>query len=84
MLIIPDGASFEDMVVLKEKANIGDQINKNNIAPIAEANNLKGVIDQTDFYDNENLGQWKVKKRSSQQPDRDFPGCHPRFRIEPG
>lgn len=30
---IPDGASFKDMVALKGKADIGDQINKRIVAP---------------------------------------------------
>jgi type I restriction enzyme M protein len=61
LLIIPEGSSFEDMVALKGKADIGDQINKKIIAPIAEANDLKGVIDQTDFNDDEKLGSGKEK-----------------------
>ncbi|MDR9367322.1 MAG: type I restriction-modification system subunit M [Balneolaceae bacterium] len=61
LLIIPEGSSFEDMVALKGKADIGDQINKKIIAPIAEANDLKGVIDQTDFNDDEKLGSGKDK-----------------------
>ena len=37
-LTIPFGASFADMVALKGKSDIGDQINKKIIAPLAEAN----------------------------------------------
>ncbi|MGN8226732.1 type I restriction-modification system subunit M [Gracilimonas sp. BCB1] len=61
LLIIPEGSSFDDMVKLKGTANIGDDINKKIIAPIAEANDLKGVIDQTDFNDDEKLGTGKEK-----------------------
>lgn len=61
LLIIPEGSSFENMVALKGTADIGDQINKKIIAPIAEANDLKGVIDQTDFNDDEKLGSGKDK-----------------------
>ncbi|MGM0586931.1 MAG: type I restriction-modification system subunit M [Bacteroidota bacterium] len=58
---IPEGSSFEDMVKLKGKQDIGDKINKQIIAPIAEVNDLKGVIDQTDFNDDEKLGTGKEK-----------------------
>ncbi|MEX2345569.1 MAG: type I restriction-modification system subunit M [Balneolaceae bacterium] len=60
-LIIPEGASFKDMVKLKGTSNIGDDINKKIIAPIAEANSLQGVIDHTDFNDEEKLGSGKDK-----------------------
>lgn len=61
LLIIPEDASFEDMVKLKGKQDIGDRINKQIIAPIAEANDLQGVIDQTDFNDDDKLGSGKEK-----------------------
>ena len=32
-ITVPEGASFTDMVALKGKPDIGDQINKNVIAP---------------------------------------------------
>ena len=83
LLIIPDGSSFEDMVALKGKADIGDRINKVIIAPIAEANDLKGVIDQTDFNDDEKLGSGKdkVNRLSNligifQDANLDFGGNH--------
>ena len=37
-IIIPKGASFKDMVALKGKTTIGDDINKKIISPIADAN----------------------------------------------
>src|SRR5436305_11329385 len=37
-ITIPPGASFDDMVALKGKSDIGDQINKRIIAPLAKAN----------------------------------------------
>jgi type I restriction enzyme M protein len=55
---IPDGASFKDMVALKGKPNIGDEINKI-IAKIAEANSLTGTIDVADFNDAAKLGSGK-------------------------
>jgi type I restriction enzyme M protein len=61
LMVIPEGSSFEDMTNLKGKPDIGDRINKEIIAPIAEANNLRGVIDQTDFNDDEKLGSGKEK-----------------------
>jgi type I restriction enzyme M protein len=39
-IILPAGTSFKDMVVLKGKPDIGDQINKKIIAPLANANKL--------------------------------------------
>lgn len=60
-IVIPKGSSFEDMVALKGQADIGDKINKSIIAPLAEANDLRGVIDQTDFNDDEKLGSGKEK-----------------------
>ena len=42
---IPDGASFKDMVALKGKPDIGDQINKKIIGPLASANKLSDMPD---------------------------------------
>lgn len=55
---IPEGGSFKDMVALKGKKDIGDGMNKI-IGKLAEANDLKGVIDVTDFYDPAKLGSGK-------------------------
>lgn len=55
-IIIPEGASFKDMVALKGKPDIGDQINKKIIAPLKEANNLS---DMPDFNDVAKLGDGK-------------------------
>ncbi len=41
---VPEGGSFADMVKLKGDKEIGDKINKI-IGKLAEANDLKGVID---------------------------------------
>ena len=43
---IPEGASFKDMIALKGKTDIGDQINKKIIAPLAGANQS---LNQSDF-----------------------------------
>jgi type I restriction enzyme M protein len=53
---IPKGASFADMVALKGKPDIGDQINKTVIAPLANANKLS---DFPDFNDATKLGSGK-------------------------
>lgn len=50
---IPEGASFADMVALKGKSDIGDQINKKIIQPLMAANNLS---DMPDFNDPSKLG----------------------------
>nr|WP_287411679.1 class I SAM-dependent DNA methyltransferase [Pseudodesulfovibrio sp.] len=53
---IPEGASFADMVALKGKPDIGDQINKKVLAPLANANKLS---DFPDFNDATKLGSGK-------------------------
>ena len=58
MIEVPDGGSFADMVALKGDKEIGDKINKI-IGRLAEANDLKGVIDQADFNDEDKLGKGK-------------------------
>ncbi len=55
-ITIPAGASFSDMVALKGKTDIGDQINKKILAPLALANNLS---DFPDFNDPNKLGSGK-------------------------
>lgn len=59
-LIIPDGYSFKDMVKLKGKTDIGGKINII-ISKIADENQLKGIINQTDFDDDAKLGSGKEK-----------------------
>lgn len=55
-IAIPDGASFADMVALKGTSDIGDQINKKIIGPLANANKLS---DMPDFNDATKLGTGK-------------------------
>lgn len=55
-ITIPEGASFADMVALKGKPDIGDQINKKIIAPLVSANKLS---DMPDFHDATKLGSGK-------------------------
>jgi len=82
MVEIPRGGSFADLVALKGNKEIGDKINKI-IAKLAEANNLKGVIDQTDFNDPAKLGSGKemVDRLSNlvgifDKPELNFKGNH--------
>src|SRR4051812_32989605 len=58
LIEVPEGSSFADMVALKGDKEIGDKINKI-IAKLAEANDLKGVIDVADFNDPDKLGKGK-------------------------
>ncbi|MFT5716913.1 MAG: type I restriction enzyme M protein [Oleiphilaceae bacterium] len=58
MIVVPDGASYDDMVAAKGDKEIGDKINKI-IAALAEENDLKGVIDVADFNDEDKLGKGK-------------------------
>ncbi|MBU2602976.1 MAG: type I restriction-modification system subunit M [Actinobacteria bacterium] len=55
-ITIPPGAGFKDMVALKGTSDIGDQINKRIIAPLANANKLS---DFPDFNDATKLGTGK-------------------------
>src|SRR4029453_3358193 len=54
LIEIPKRGGFRDMVKLKGDKEIGDKINKI-IGKLAEANDLKGVIDQADFNDGDKL-----------------------------
>ena len=58
LIEVPTGGSFTDMVALKGDKEIGDQMNKI-IARLAEANDLKGVIDVADFNNPDKLGKGK-------------------------
>jgi len=58
VIVVPKGGGFADMVALKGDKEIGDKINKI-IGRLAEANELKGVIDQADFNDEDKLGRGK-------------------------
>lgn len=73
---IPEGSSFDDMVNLKGKETIGDDINKKIIAPLADANKLSSM---PDFNDPEKLGSGKdmVEKLTNliaifEDPELDF------------
>jgi type I restriction enzyme M protein len=55
-ITIPPGASFKDMVALKGKSDIGDQIMKKIIGPLASANKLS---EMPDFNNADKLGSGK-------------------------
>src|SRR5438034_9128625 len=55
-ITIPPGAGFADMVSLKGKSDIGDQINKKILGPLATTNKLS---DMPDFNDPAKLGSDK-------------------------
>lgn len=57
-IIIPPGATFQDMVKLKGKPEIGDFVNKKIFAPIRDANKMS---DFANFNDDEKLGTGKDK-----------------------
>jgi len=78
LINVPHGGSFADMVALKGDKEIGEKINII-ISKLAEANDLKGVIDVADFNDPEKLGSGKemVDRLSSlvaifNRPELDF------------
>jgi type I restriction enzyme M protein len=55
---IPEGASFADMVALKGKSDIGEQINIKIVGPLEKVNRLRI---KADFNDDALLGQGKEK-----------------------
>lgn len=60
-ITVPRGASFQDMVALKGTSDIGDQINKKIVAPLANANQQLSQADFPDFNDSVKLGDGKEK-----------------------
>jgi len=56
LLDVPKGGRFADMLALKGDKEIGDKMNKI-IGKLADANDLKGVIDVADFNDPDKLGK---------------------------
>ena len=77
-VIVPEGGSFDDMVALKGKDNIGEGMDII-IANLAEANHLQNVIDNAKFNDENKLGKGKeqVDKLTDlvaifQRPELDF------------
>jgi type I restriction enzyme M protein len=54
---IPQGASFNDMIALKGKSDIGDKINTQIIQPLIDANSRLARSDFPDFNDPNKLGE---------------------------
>ncbi len=57
-IIVPEGGSFDDMVALKGKDNIGEGMDVI-IAKLAEVNRLQNVINNAKFNDETKLGKGK-------------------------
>jgi HsdM N-terminal domain len=64
-ITIPQGASFKDMVALKGKPDIGDQINKKIIGPLANANKLSDFPDFNDAA--KKPPPWALKRASARK-----------------
>jgi len=60
-ITVPDGAGFKDLVALKGSSNIGDDINKKIIGPLANANPQLSQSDFPDFNEASKLGNGKEK-----------------------
>ena len=60
-ITVPQGCGFADMVALKGTSDIGDQINKKIVAPLAAANQQLSQSDFPDFNDSVKLGDGKEK-----------------------
>jgi len=78
LIKVPEGGSFSDMVAAQNDKEIGDKLNKI-VGKLAETNDLRGVIDITDFNDQNKLGKGQdmVDRLSNligifQQPEFDF------------
>ena len=77
-ITVPEGGGFDDMIALKGNKNIGEGMDVI-IARLAEANDLRGVIDNARFNDEAKLGrgQEMVDKLTGliaifQRPEFDF------------
>lgn len=77
-IAVPKGGSFDDIVKLKNKSNIGEGMDKV-IGKLAEANGLQGVITNAHFNDDAKLGRGKEKVDTLtkligifQRPELDF------------
>ncbi|MEL6592471.1 MAG: class I SAM-dependent DNA methyltransferase, partial [Bacteroidota bacterium] len=59
LVVIPEGASFQDLVKMKGKPDIGDYINKKILAPIDQENGFEMLTKMVDFNDEDKLGKGK-------------------------
>jgi type I restriction enzyme M protein len=78
-VVIPQGASFKDMIELKGKTDIGDKINTQIIQRLIDANSKLARSDFPDFNDPNKLGEGKemVERLGNliaifQKPELDF------------
>lgn len=78
-VVIPEGASFKDMVALKSKSDIGDKINTQIIQPLIDSNSRLARSDFPDFNDPNKLGEGQamVERLTDliaifQKPELDF------------
>jgi len=78
-VVIPQGASFADMVALKGRPDLGDRINTQVIQPLIDANERLARSDFPDFNDPNKLGEGPamVERLSNligifQKPELDF------------
>lgn len=78
-VVIPKGASFKDMIALKNDSDIGNKINTQVIQPLIDANQRLARSDFPDFNDPNKLGegQSKIDRLSNliaifQKPELDF------------
>src|SRR5438876_1408642 len=58
---IPEGASFNDMLALRGKSDVGDKINTQVIAPLVQANDRLARSDFPDSNDDNKLGEGQAK-----------------------
>ena len=87
LLDVPEGASFTDMVALKGDKEIGDkEIGDKIIGQLADANDLKGVIDVADFNDADKLGKGKemIDRLSNLAAIFDTPGLNSKGNMAEG
>jgi type I restriction enzyme M protein len=61
LIEVPEGGSFDHLVALKGKPDIGEKINLA-VRRLAEANDLQGVINNADFDDPNKLGDGKARQ----------------------
>ncbi len=58
LIELPEGCSFDDLVLLKGSKDIGEKMNVI-LSRIAQANDLEGVVNNADFADETKLGKGK-------------------------
>jgi type I restriction enzyme M protein len=82
-LVIPEGASFAAMVALKGKAEIGDRINKEIIAPLVKANDQLSQSVFSRLQRPGQAGQRQGAGGSAHPSDRDLRGAVAQLFAQP-